>query len=69
MTITTVRTRSRTDATPAASAAGGKVYTPYSNWFYLPSAVIYGVLFVVPTFASFYFSLTRWSLFDSKFIG
>jgi raffinose/stachyose/melibiose transport system permease protein len=69
VTITSVRTRSRTDAPPAASAAGRKVYTPYSNWFYLPSAVIYGVLFVVPTFASFYFSLTRWSLFDSKFIG
>jgi raffinose/stachyose/melibiose transport system permease protein len=69
VTITSVRTRSRTDAPPAAPAAGGKVYTPYSNWFYLPSAVIYGVLFVVPTFASFYFSLTRWSLFDSKFIG
>jgi raffinose/stachyose/melibiose transport system permease protein len=69
VTITSVRTRSRTDTTPAASAAGGKAYTPYSNWFYLPSAVIYGVLFVVPTFASLYFSLTRWSLFESKFIG
>jgi raffinose/stachyose/melibiose transport system permease protein len=69
VTITSVRTRSRTDSTPAASASGSKAYTPYSNWFYLPSAVIYGVLFVVPTFASLYFSLTRWSLFDSKFIG
>ena len=69
VTITSVRTRSRTDSTPAASAGGSKAYTPYSNWFYLPSAVIYGVLFVVPTFASLYFSLTRWSLFDSKFIG
>jgi raffinose/stachyose/melibiose transport system permease protein len=27
------------------------------------------VLFVIPTFASLYFSLTRWSLFESKFIG
>ena len=52
-----------------ARAARPKVYTPYSNWFYLPSAVIYGVLFIVPTFASLYFSLTRWSLFESKFIG
>ncbi|GAA1596477.1 MULTISPECIES: carbohydrate ABC transporter permease [Kribbella] len=48
---------------------GSKVYRPYSNWFYLPTAVIYGVLFLVPTFASLYFSLTRWSLFESKFIG
>jgi len=27
------------------------------------------VLFIVPTFASFYFSLTRWTIFDYKFIG
>ncbi|WP_296665571.1 carbohydrate ABC transporter permease [Demequina sp.] len=38
-------------------------------WFYLPAAIIYGVLFVAPTFASFYFSLTRWTIFDSEFIG
>ena len=31
--------------------------------------MIYTVLFLVPTFASFYYSLTRWSLFESKFIG
>ena len=62
--ISSTQTRAK-----AARVARPKVYTPYSNWFYLPSAVIYGVLFIVPTFASFYFSLTRWSLFDSKFIG
>ena len=27
------------------------------------------MLFLVPTFASLYFSLTRWSIFDSQFIG
>jgi raffinose/stachyose/melibiose transport system permease protein len=31
--------------------------------------VIYAVLFLAPTFASFYFSLTRWTLFDVEFIG
>lgn len=41
----------------------------YPTWFYIPSAVLYIVLFAVPTFASFYFSLTRWSLFDIEFIG
>ncbi len=41
----------------------------YPYWFYLPAAIIYAVLFLVPTFASFYFSLTRWSLFDTTFIG
>jgi raffinose/stachyose/melibiose transport system permease protein len=43
--------------------------SPYPNWFYLPAAVIYGVLFLVPTLLSFYFSLTRWTIFDSEFIG
>jgi raffinose/stachyose/melibiose transport system permease protein len=41
----------------------------YPGWFYLPAAIIYGVLFLLPTFASFYFSMTRWSLFSSSFIG
>ncbi|MCS7475271.1 carbohydrate ABC transporter permease [Umezawaea endophytica] len=41
----------------------------YPHWFYLPAAVVYGTLFLVPTFASFYFSLTRWTLFDHEFIG
>ena len=41
----------------------------YPTWFYIPSGVLYVVLFAVPTFASFYFSLTRWSLFDVEFIG
>ncbi len=43
--------------------------SPYPGWFFLPAAVIYGVLFLMPTFASLYFSLTRWTLFDSTFIG
>ncbi len=42
---------------------------PYPTWFYLPAAVIYGVLFLLPTFSSLYFSLTRWTLFNSTFIG
>jgi raffinose/stachyose/melibiose transport system permease protein len=62
--ITSAGTRAK-----SARVSRTKVYTPYSNWFYLPSAIIYGVLFIVPTFASLYFSLTRWSLFESKFIG
>lgn len=41
----------------------------YPRWFYIPSAVLYIVLFAVPTFTSFYFSLTRWTLFDVEFIG
>ncbi|KKC33400.1 carbohydrate ABC transporter permease [Devosia psychrophila] len=43
--------------------------SPYPASFFLPAAVIYGVLFLLPTFASLYFSLTRWTLFNSTFIG
>lgn len=43
--------------------------SPYPYWFFLVPAIIYLVLFLVPTFASFYFSLTRWTIFDAKFIG
>ncbi|GGL12935.1 bicyclomycin resistance protein [Deinococcus radiotolerans] len=35
----------------------------------MPVLVLFVVFFAVPTFSSFYFSLTRWSLFDSTFIG
>ncbi len=41
----------------------------YPMWFYAPAGVLFLVLFIVPTIASFYFSLTRWSLFDVQFIG
>ncbi|GIF21935.1 raffinose/stachyose/melibiose transport system permease protein [Actinoplanes tereljensis] len=68
MATTTVHRSARTREN--ASAAGRvRAHSPYTNWFYLPAAVIYGVLFLVPTVIAFYFSLTRWSIFDSKFIG
>ncbi|MBK8027657.1 MAG: sugar ABC transporter permease [Chloroflexi bacterium] len=41
----------------------------YPHWFYLPAAVVFGIFFVVPTLLAFYFSLTRWTLFDATFIG
>lgn len=41
----------------------------YPYWFYLPAAIVFGVFFIVPTVLAFYFSLTRWTLFDSTFIG
>jgi raffinose/stachyose/melibiose transport system permease protein len=46
-----------------------KRHNPYPLWFYLPAGIIFVVLFAIPTFASFYFSLTRWTLFDTDFIG
>ena len=41
----------------------------YPTWFFIPAALIYGVLFMYPTFASLFFSLTRWTLFEANFIG
>ncbi|MGW4928886.1 carbohydrate ABC transporter permease [Agromyces mariniharenae] len=43
--------------------------SPYPTWFFIPAGVFYLVLFLVPTIASFYFSLTRWTLFSVEFIG
>lgn len=59
------------EAGAAISHGGNRAIrrSPYPGWFYLPAAVIYGVLFLAPTFASLYFSLTRWTLFNSTFIG
>jgi raffinose/stachyose/melibiose transport system permease protein len=41
----------------------------YPYWFYLPAAIVFGVIFIAPTLLSFYYSLTRWTLFDTTFIG
>ena len=38
----------------------------YPYWFYLPAAIVFGVIFVVPTVLAFYYSLTRWTLFDAS---
>ncbi len=43
--------------------------SPYPYWFYLPAFAVFFVFFLWPTLSSFYFSLTRWTLFDSEFIG
>jgi raffinose/stachyose/melibiose transport system permease protein len=43
--------------------------SPYPYWFYLPAFAVFFVFFLLPTFSSFYYSLTRWTLFESEFIG
>ncbi|KQP68547.1 MULTISPECIES: carbohydrate ABC transporter permease [Microbacterium] len=64
-----------TGAAPPATRSGKTdpkrkgIRSPYPTWFYIPAAVLFIVFFAVPTFASFYFSLTRWTLFDVQFIG
>jgi raffinose/stachyose/melibiose transport system permease protein len=77
MATTSTQTRTQAKARPPARMAApgssaraakvGKRYYPY--WFFLPAAAIYAVLFLLPTFASFFFSLTRWTLTDWQFIG
>lgn len=56
-------------ATKPARPRGGRRKNPYPSWFFIPAGVFYAVLFAVPTFASFYFALTRWDLFEAEFIG
>src|SRR4051812_21475192 len=43
--------------------------SPYPLWFFAIPALLFIVLFAIPTFASFYFSLTRWTLQTTQFIG
>jgi raffinose/stachyose/melibiose transport system permease protein len=68
----TVEVRER--AMPRAGVArprsrSAKKRSPYPYWFYLPAFAVFFVFFLLPTFSSFYYSLTRWTLFDSEFIG
>ncbi|TLS48775.1 sugar ABC transporter permease [Paenibacillus antri] len=41
----------------------------YSYYFLIPAAVIYLVIFILPTVMSFFFSMTRWTLAEWEFIG
>ncbi|MCK9547032.1 MAG: sugar ABC transporter permease [Sphaerochaeta sp.] len=34
----------------------------YPNWFLLPTILVFGFLFVIPTLTSFYYSLTDWNI-------
>jgi raffinose/stachyose/melibiose transport system permease protein len=41
----------------------------YPHWFYLPVAVVFVGIFVVPTLMAFFYAFTRWTLFEWEFIG
>jgi raffinose/stachyose/melibiose transport system permease protein len=60
---------SEAGAAPASAPPVRRRRSPYPMWFILPAAIIYGLLFLFPTFSSAWFSLTRWNLFSSSFIG
>lgn len=59
------RRRSAREARPR----GSRLDKSYPLWFYVPGGAIYVLLFIVPTVLGFYFAFTRWTLFDSTFVG
>lgn len=59
----------RRKSAPEARARRSRLDKSYPLWFYLPGGAIYLVLFIVPTVLGFYFAFTRWTLFDSTFVG
>ena len=74
----------RQRSAPAASSIGARsgvavgvlrrgrnssVLGAYPYWFYLPALIVFGIIFIAPTLLSFWYSLTRWTLFDAEFIG
>lgn len=72
--MTTATATGRTATTPEATtpprpSRRKPMKSPYPTWFFIPAGVFYVVLFLVPTGASFYFALTRWTLFSVDFIG
>lgn len=69
MTVNTAPTVSATRPRQAEQPKRRKGKSAYPYWFYLPAAVVYTALFLIPTFASFFFSFTRWTLTDFTFIG
>ncbi len=70
MTLNTAPTPTAVRQVPqAAQPKRRKGKSAYPYWFYLPAAVIYTALFLVPTVVSFFFSLTRWNLNEFTFIG
>ena len=51
------------------SAQPNIVLRSYPHWYYLPAGIVFFVMFIVPTVFAFYFSLTRWTLFNATFTG
>ena len=41
----------------------------YPIWLATPGLITYIIIFIIPTFASFYFSMTIWNLNEARFVG
>ncbi len=46
-----------------------QIKSPYSYALVAPIGIIFLIFFVIPTLVSFFFSMTRWTLFDWEFVG
>lgn len=68
-TLTTAVAPPQTRKAGRPGPARKRMRSFYPAWFFIPAIALYVVFFAVPTFAGFYFSLTRWTLFDQTFIG
>jgi raffinose/stachyose/melibiose transport system permease protein len=55
--------------TKRAAARRPRHRAAYPHWFYLPIGIVFIAVFVVPTAMAFFYSLTRWTLFEWEFIG
>jgi raffinose/stachyose/melibiose transport system permease protein len=65
----TIERPTTVDTTKRSSATRKGATSTYPYWFLLPGGLIFTVFFLVPSLIAFYFSLTRWTLFDQEFIG
>jgi raffinose/stachyose/melibiose transport system permease protein len=52
-----------------SKAKRSKIKNPYSYALVAPIGIIFTIFFVIPTIVSFFFSMTRWTLFDWEFVG
>lgn len=46
-----------------------KTKTIYSAWFLAPAMIIFGLLFIIPTVISLFFSMTVWDLSSFRWVG
>src|SRR5687768_4963712 len=68
----TVQARDQAVATTTAAPSRKRrrqAKSPYPYWFLLPAFIVFFVFFLYPTITSFYYSFTRWTLFDAEWIG
>jgi raffinose/stachyose/melibiose transport system permease protein len=67
--MTVIRDQTVATAKAAPPKSRRRMKSPYPYWFYLPAFVVFFVFFLLPTGSSFYYGFTRWTLFDSEWIG